>query len=117
MTSHLSSPIIGHKIPTIENLGVAGPQDAIDFTDNDITSIANFPLSPRLTTLLLARNRVRQIVPNLAETLPNLQTLVLTSNNVAELADLDPLRRLQRLTHLSLLENPVVRKEVRWLFV
>ena len=102
----------GHKIPTIENLGVAGPQDAIDFTDNDITSISNFPLSPRLTTLLLARNRVRHIQPNLADNLPNLQTLVLTSNNVAELADLDPLRRLTRLTHLSLLENPVVRKEV-----
>ncbi|ERF74257.1 U2 small nuclear ribonucleoprotein A [Endocarpon pusillum Z07020] len=97
----------GHKIATIENLGVAGPQDAIDFTDNDITSISNFPLSPRLSTLLLARNRVRQIQPNLADSLPNLHTLVLTSNNVAELADLDPLRKLVRLTHLSLLENPV----------
>lgn len=101
----------GHKIPGIENLGVAGPQDAIDFTDNDITSVANFPLSPRLSTLLLARNRVRHIQPNLADSLPNLQTLVLTSNNVVELADLDPLRRLGRLTHLSLMENPVVRKE------
>jgi Leucine-rich repeat len=58
---------------------------------------------------------VRHIAPNLSENLPNLQTLVLTSNNVAELADLDPLRRLGRLTHLSLLENPVVRKEVRLL--
>jgi U2 small nuclear ribonucleoprotein A' len=114
LTSSLSlAPSTGHKISTIENLGVAGPQDAIDFTDNDISSISNFPLSPRLTTLLLARNRVRHIQPNLADNLPNLQTLVLTGNNVAELADLDPLRRLGRLTHLSLLENPVVRKEVR----
>ena len=56
---------------------------------------------------------MRHIAPNLAESLPNLQTLVLTSNNVAELAELNPLRRLVRLTHLSLLENPVVRKEVR----
>jgi U2 small nuclear ribonucleoprotein A' len=97
----------------IENLGVAGPHDAIDFTDNDVTSISNFPLSQRLSTLLLARNRVRHIQPNLAESLPNLQTLVLTSNNVAELADLDPLRRLTKLVHLSLLENPVARNEVR----
>ncbi len=65
-----------------------------------------------MTTLLLARNRVRQIQPNLADSLPNLHTLVLTNNNVAELADLDPLRRFVKLTHLSLLENPVARKEV-----
>lgn len=103
---------VGHKIPTIENLGVAGPQDAIDFTDNDITSITNFPLSPRLSTLLLARNRITNIQPNLFQSIPNLTTLVLSSNNVAELADLDPLRRFARLTHLSLIENPVARKEV-----
>ena len=57
---------------------------------------------------------MRHIQANLAESLPNLQTLVLTGNNVAELADLDPLRRLGKLVHLSLLENPVSRKEVRW---
>lgn len=56
---------------------------------------------------------MRHIQPNLVDSVPNLQTLVLTSNNVAELMDLDPLSRLSRLTHLSLLENPVVRKEVR----
>ncbi|KAL8732947.1 MAG: hypothetical protein Q9181_003753 [Wetmoreana brouardii] len=101
----------GHKIPAIENLGVAKDQDAIDFTDNDVTAISNFPLSPRLHTLLLARNRVNSIQATLANSIPNLTTLVLTSNNVAELADLDPLRNFPRLTHLSLLENPVTRKE------
>jgi U2 small nuclear ribonucleoprotein A' len=107
---------VGHKIPTIENLGVAGPQDAIDFTDNDITSITNFPLSPRLSTLLLARNRITNIQPNLFQSIPNLNTLVLSINNVAELADLDPLRRFPKLVHLSLIENPVVRKEVSRMF-
>jgi hypothetical protein len=48
----------------------------------------------------------------LADSIPNLTTLVLSSNNVAELADLDPLRRFRKLTHLSLIENPVTRKEV-----
>ncbi|KAL8901387.1 MAG: hypothetical protein Q9192_000602 [Flavoplaca navasiana] len=100
----------GHKIPNIENLGVAKDQDAIDFTDNDITTISNFPLSPRLHTLLLARNRVNSIQSTLANSIPNLITLVLTSNNLAELADLDPLRNFPRLTHLTLLENPVTRK-------
>jgi len=101
----------GHKIPAIENLGVAGPHDAIDFTDNDIQMLGNFPLSPRLRTLLLARNRISSIQPSLANSIPNLTTLVLTSNNFAELADLDVLATFGQLTHLVLMENPVTRKE------
>ncbi|TVY25488.1 U2 small nuclear ribonucleoprotein A' [Lachnellula hyalina] len=101
----------GHKIPAIENLGVAGPHDAIDFTDNDIQQLGNFPLSPRLRTLLLARNRVSSIQPSLAHALPNLSTLVLHANNFAELADLDVLASFTGLTHLVLSENPVTRKE------
>ncbi|KAI5809350.1 leucine-rich repeat-domain-containing protein [Pyronema omphalodes] len=101
----------GHKIPAIENLGVAGPQDAIDFTDNDIQQLGNFPLSERLSTLLLARNRISVIQPTLANSIPNLTTLILTANNMTELADLEPLGRFKRLTHLSLLENPVARKD------
>ncbi|KAI9729295.1 MAG: U2 snRNP complex subunit [Cirrosporium novae-zelandiae] len=101
----------GHRIPAIENLGVARDQDAIDLTDNDIASLSNFPLSPRLHTLLLARNRIMVIQPNLMQTIPNLTTLVLTANHMAELADLDPLMRFHKLTHLVLMENPVTRKE------
>ena len=107
-----SSHHTGHKIPTIENLGVAGQQDAIDFTDNDITTLTNFPLSPRLNTLLCARNRIQNVDRRLAEVLPNLTTLVLTSNLVKEMGDLEGLSGCIRLTHLSLLENPVSKKEV-----
>lgn len=88
-------------------------QDAIDLADNDLSSLGNFPFFPRLRTLLLARNRINHIQPALATSLPNLTTLVLTSNNMSELADLDPLRKLSKLTHLTLLENPITRKEVR----
>ncbi|MCJ1245507.1 U2 snRNP complex subunit [Trapelia coarctata] len=101
----------GHRIPAIENLGVAKDQDAIDFTDNDITALSNFPFSPRLHTLLLARNRVNSIQANLVTSIPNLTALVLTANNFAELADLDPLRHFSKLTHLILMENPVTRRE------
>ncbi|KAL1976966.1 hypothetical protein VTN31DRAFT_3248 [Thermomyces dupontii] len=101
----------GHKIPAIENLGIAKDQDAIDFTDNDIFSLSNFPFFPRLRTLMLARNRINHIQPTLASSIPNLTTLVLTSNNLAELADLEPLKNFPRLTHLVLMENPVTRKE------
>ncbi|KAK4574551.1 U2 snRNP complex subunit [Recurvomyces mirabilis] len=101
----------GHKIPTIENLGVAGDHACIDFTDNDLTTLGNFPLSPRLETLLCARNRISSIQPSLAKSAPNLKTLVLTQNNVSELADLDPLQAFAKLTHVSLLECPVAAKE------
>ncbi|KAK7927602.1 hypothetical protein PG985_004600 [Apiospora marii] len=101
----------GHRIPAIENLGVAGPQDAIDLVDNDIQVLGNFPLSPRIRTLLLARNRIASIQPTLANSIPNLTTLQLESNNLNELADLDPLGTFANLTHLVLRDNPVTKKE------
>jgi U2 small nuclear ribonucleoprotein A' len=66
---------------------------------------------PRLRTLLLARNRITHLQPTLHSTIPNLSTLCLTANNIAELADLDPLSKMSRLVHLTILENPVTRKE------
>ncbi|KAI1475571.1 hypothetical protein K445DRAFT_320350 [Daldinia sp. EC12] len=101
----------GHRIPTIENLGVAGPQDAIDFVDNDIQVLGNFPLSPRIRSLLLQRNRISSIQPTLVNSIPNLTMLQLESNNLTELADLDPLGYFPRLTHLVLRDNPVTKKE------
>lgn len=88
-------------------------QDAIDFTDNDIAQLGNFPLNPRLQALYLGRNRVGSIVPGLAKSIPNVSCIVLTQNQLSELADLEPLLELPKLTHLSLLENPVSAKEVR----
>lgn len=101
----------GHKIPSIENLGVAKDQEAIDFTDNDISTLGNFPLSPRLQTLLCARNRISSIQTSVSKSIPNLSTLVLTQNNISELTDLDPLQGFAKLTHVSLAENPVTSKE------
>ncbi|KAF2838918.1 U2 small nuclear ribonucleoprotein A [Patellaria atrata CBS 101060] len=101
----------GHKITAIENLGVAGAQDSIDLTDNDISVLTNFPLSPRLQTLLLARNRIASIHPSLKQSIPNLATLVLQHNQLSELADLDVLAGFPKLTHLVLLENPVTARE------
>ena len=49
----------------------------------------------------------------IAESIPNLTTLMLANNNVHELADLDGLTRCCKLTHVVLVENPVAKKEVR----
>jgi len=63
--------------------------------------------------LLLARNRISTIQPTLANSIPNLRNLVLASNNLTELSDLDALGKFARLTHLVLVENPATKKEVR----
>lgn len=91
----------------------AQDQDAIDFTDNLIPTLHNFPLMPRLQALYLGRNRISSIASGLSKSIANLHTLVLAQNQLAELADLEPLSELPKLLHLSLLENPVTSKEVR----
>lgn len=44
--------------------------------------------------------------------MPNLATLVLTNNNIAELGDLEPLKDVKGLQYLSLLGNPV--RDKKW---
>jgi len=103
----------GHKIPAIENLGVTKDQhDTIDLTDNSITHVQNFPLLKRLTSLLLANNRIAHISPTLAVSIPNLSSLTLSNNAISELGDLCPLGELKRLEYLTLLSNPV--REKKW---
>ncbi|KJY02506.1 u2 small nuclear ribonucleoprotein a [Zymoseptoria brevis] len=101
----------GHKIPSIENLGVAKDSECIDFTDNAIATLANFPLSPRLQSLLCAQNRISSISESMPKSVPNLHTLVLTQNALGELVDLDPLQGFAKLTYVSLIGNPVASKE------
>jgi len=102
----------GHKIPAIENLGVTKDQhDTIDLTDNAISQLANLPLSPRLTTLLLANNVIHSIHPSIATSAPNLRTLILTNNAFEELGDLEVLGKCRNLQYLSLVGCPVGEKK------
>ncbi|KDQ54792.1 hypothetical protein JAAARDRAFT_159976 [Jaapia argillacea MUCL 33604] len=102
----------GYKIPAIENLGVTRDQhDAIDLTDNSLLSLSNLPLLRRLSSLFLSNNRISSISPSLHLSTPNLHTLVLTNNNIAELGDLEPLKDLRHLQYLCLLGNPVRGKK------
>uniref|UniRef100_A0A182SER0 Probable U2 small nuclear ribonucleoprotein A' n=1 Tax=Anopheles maculatus TaxID=74869 RepID=A0A182SER0_9DIPT len=102
----------GYKIPQIENMGATLDQfDTIDFSDNDIRKLDGFPRLPRLKCLLLNNNRIVRISDNLHESLPNLQSVILTGNNIQELGDLEPLTKLPCLETLSLLTNPVSTKQ------
>jgi len=101
----------GYKLAAVENLGVTFDQfDVIDFSDNDIRKLDGFPYFYRLKELLLHNNRINHIVPNLGANLPNVNTVMLTNNEIRELGDIEPLSTFPRLEYLSLLGNPVVHK-------
>ncbi|KAJ2716957.1 U2 snRNP complex subunit [Coemansia spiralis] len=101
----------GNHITLIENLGATRDlYDAINFCNNSIRTLGNFPNLQRLQSLYVADNRIASIERDLAACLPNIHTLVLTNNDLAELADLEPLRALSQLRHLSLASNPVMHK-------
>jgi hypothetical protein len=92
--------------------------DSLDLTDNDIRALSNFPVLYRLKTLLLSNNRISKIDPELLTNyLPNLTTLVLTNNAIAELSDLQGLAGARFLEHLVLLDNPLTKKKYYRLYV
>lgn len=107
-----------YKINEIENLGATLDQfDCIDFTDNDLRKLDNFPQLLRLKKLLLSNNRIQKIADNLAEQLPNLEWLILTNNSIEQLGDVDSLASLTKLECLCLLDNPVTTKQHYRLYV
>lgn len=108
----------GYKIPSIENMGSTRDQfDSIDFSDNEIRKLENFPLLKRITKLLFNNNRITLIQDHLDQSLPSLSWLILTNNEIKELADIDPLSCLSKLTCLSLLNNPITTKKHYRLYV
>jgi len=108
----------GKMISAIENLGATQDQyDTIDFSDNEIGKLENFPLLQRLQTILLHNNHIGKIALGLSESLPKLDTLILTNNRLVNLSDLDPLSDLTTLKTLSLIDNVVTKKPYYRLYV
>lgn len=104
--------VAGHKIPMVESLGATKDcYDCIDLSDNEIQKLENFPLLKRLTMLLVNNNRVTKVDSDIGKSLPNLDTMVLTNNYIASLSEIDALASFTKLTSLSLLHNPVTRRQ------
>ena len=81
-----------------------------DLSDNEIQKLENFPLLKRLRTLFLHNNHISSVAPKLGESLPKLESLLLTNNRIETLVDLDPLAELaSSLRFLSLVNNPVTK--------
>ncbi|CAM9314416.1 unnamed protein product [Pylaiella littoralis] len=108
----------GYKIPMVENLGVTQDQfDAMDFSDNEIKKLENFPRYKRLSSLLFCNNHISKISEELGTSLPNLSCLILTNNKLSTLAELKGLGTCTNLKMLSLLHNEVVNKQYYRLYV
>lgn len=84
--------------------------DTVDFSDNDIRKLENFPFLPRLKNLYLNNNRIVKIGDDLAETLPNLESIILSGNNIQEFGDLEPLTKLEKLETISLMTNQIAAR-------
>jgi len=101
----------GYKVPVIENLGATLDQfDTMDFSDNEIRKLDGFPFLRRLKHIIINNNKVIRIGENLEESVPNIESIILTNNSMQELGDLDVLSTLPKLETLSLLGNPVTTK-------
>jgi U2 small nuclear ribonucleoprotein A' len=103
----------GLSIPAIEHLQITRDAfDAIDFTDNRIVRIDNFPRMLRLSNLMLSGNVVESIDPaNLRKNVPNVNTLILSHNRVSTLHEVANIgEACPKLEFLCLRDNPVTRK-------
>lgn len=99
-----------YRLPAIESLGATDDEyECIDLSHNQITRLDNFPLLPRLTTLIAHHNAIRRIAPTLASALPSLSHLALSHNALAQHTDLAPLATLKRLTWLDVSGCPLTR--------
>jgi len=108
----------GKMIPAIENLGATQDQyDTIDFSDNEIEKLENFPLLPRLQSIYLNNNHISKITPGISDSLPKLDTLILTNNRLVNLHDIDPLAEISTLRTLSLIDNVIQKKPHYRLYV
>jgi U2 small nuclear ribonucleoprotein A' len=74
-------------------------------------------LLTRLRSLLVNNNKIVKISTSLGDSLPNLDTLILTNNKLTNLNDVDALAEIKSLRKLSLLDNPVTKKAQYRLYV
>jgi len=104
----------GLGIPCIEHLGATRDLfDAIDFTDNRLTRLENFPRMIRLSTLFLSGNILDTVDgENLRTNLPNIKELVMIDNKINGLHEIGNIASgCSKLEFLTLVGNPVTRRQ------
>jgi len=108
--------LAGLGIAVIENLGAlpggGDHLDCIDLSNNRLMAVENLPRLRRLTSLLLAGNRIERVdANNLSKNLPHLKRVVASHNHISSLAQVAALGdACPELEFLDLTGNPVTRK-------
>lgn len=103
----------GLAIPNIEHLAVTRDAfDSIDFSDNRLLRLENFPRLNRLKSLILPGNLIESIdFENMKKNTPNITSLMLSHNRVSSLHEVANLgKACPKLEFLSLFGNPVTSK-------
>lgn len=101
----------GNKIAVIENLASTQNQfDSIDLSDNEIRKLECLAVLPRIKMMLMSNNRLNRIADDIGRAWPHIETLVLASNQLSTLKELEPLAGMKTLTMVSLLDNPVTKQ-------
>lgn len=103
----------GLAIPAIEHLAVTrDAYDTMDFTDNRLDRLDNFPRLTRLSHLMVASNVVQSFDhANLSKNVPNLKYLEMSHNQISSLFEISNLgKACSKLEFLSLTGNPVTSK-------
>jgi len=103
----------GLAIPAIEHLAVTRDAfDTMDFSDNRLLRLENFPRLLRLSSLICSGNLIESIDPNnLHKNIPNITSLTLSYNRISALYEVASLgKAFPKLEFLSLSGNPVTSK-------
>lgn len=103
----------GLAIPAIEHLAVTRDQfDTIDFSDNRLVRLENFPRLNRLSNLICSGNLIEGLDPaNMKKNIPNITSLALSHNRIAALHEVANIgRACPKLEFLTLHGNPVTSK-------
>ena len=105
----------GLGIAAIENLGaLPGVEalDCLDLSNNRLMVVENFPRLNRITSLMLAGNRIERVDGhNLQQNLPQLHSISLGHNHITSLAEVAAIgEACPHLEFLDLTGNPVTRK-------
>jgi len=98
----------GYKITVLENITATNDQfGTIDFTDNEVTKVPQFPKLRRLRTLLFSNNRITKIENGFGDNISQLESLVLTNNKISNFSEIDHIATCKTLLRLALIENPI----------
>lgn len=98
------------KIKTFDNTGILRDQfECIDLSNNSISSLKHISNLSRLSTFIACNNEIEYIECGFTNSLPNLESLVLTNNKLKNIESISAIFLLKKLKRLSLVNNPVTK--------